>query len=333
MLKIETNELDKITEFLGLLNTDLNSLDYIEKDDFFYNVKTNEAINHFLTYLLINYQNFTDLHFTFDPRQKIINVRVRQLGQMYKTSITLSASDNYEIAKINNHSFSTYMFKEILEVIQLNSSMENGKDYDFKHDLNIPMFGEYRLRSAVCGHDGITRLLKLHEENNMDTINCNIMKIDRNPIYTIEVEVKEGFLIHDGKLQLKESVLIHNSKVQFTPEIQSKIDLYEEKLDKMFKTFKGNVNIYKYKKMKIVLEYEGNNVINVTIPNTYSIGRVEMDKVILNYVLKNYSDFYDPIFTSFIEDVTQIKFDSIIGEFKTPEAFKDYLTTIGMLKI
>lgn len=238
MLKIETNELDKITEFLGLLNTDLNSLDYIEKDDFFYNAKTNEAINHFLTYLLINYQNFTDLHFTFDPRQKIINVRVRQLGQMYKTSITLSASDNYKIAKINNHSFSTYMFKEILEVIQLNSSMENGKDYDFKHDLNIPMFGEYRLRSAVCGHDGITRLLKLHEENNMDTINCNIMKIDRNPIYTIEVEVKEGFLIHDGKLQLKESVLIYNSKVQFTPEIQSKIDLYEENLIRCSKHLK-----------------------------------------------------------------------------------------------
>jgi hypothetical protein len=212
------------------------------------------------------------------------------------------------------------MFKELLEIIQLNSSMENGKNYDFKHDLNIPMFGEYRLRSAVCGHDGMTRLLKLHEENNMDTINCNIMKIDINPIYTIEVELKEGFLIH-------------NSKVQFTPEIQSKIELYEEKLDKMFKTFKGKVNIYKYKKMKIVLEYEGNNVINVTIPNTYSIGRVEMDKVILKYVLKNYSDFHDPIFTSFIEDVTQIKFDSIIGEFKTPEAFKNYLMTIDMLKV
>lgn len=333
MLKIETNELDKITEFLGLLNTDLSSIDFIKKDDFFYNVKTKELVNHFLTYILINYEHVSDLHFTFDPRQKTISLRLRTHGSLHNTSIMLSASDNYETAKINNHSFSTEMFKEMLETVQLNSSMETGKNYDFKLDLNIPMFGQYRLRSAVCGHDGITRLLKISNENGVNPFNYNILEIERNPIYTIEVELKEGVLIHDGNLQLKENVFTHNSKVQFTPEIQGKIDLYEEKLDKMFKKFKGKVNIYKYRKMKIVLEYEGNNVINVTIPNTYSIGRVEMDKVILNYVLKNYSDFYDPIFTSFIEDVTQIKFDSIIGEFKTPEAFKNYLMTIDMLKV
>lgn len=44
MLKIETNELDKITEFLGLLNTDLNSLDYIEKDDFFTMLKQTKLL-------------------------------------------------------------------------------------------------------------------------------------------------------------------------------------------------------------------------------------------------------------------------------------------------
>lgn len=320
MLKIENNELHKITEFLGLLNTDLSSLDYIEKDDFFYNVKTKESINHFLTYLLMHYRNITDLHFNFDPWQQIINLRIRQHGEMQNTAITLSANDNYTIAKINKHSFSTEMFKEMLETIRLYSSMESGKSYDFHCDLNIPMFGQYRLRSAASGHDGIVRLLRLTDNSRLDSINHNIMQLKRNPVYTIETELKDG-------------ILIHNSQVKFTPEIQSKIDLYENKLNKMFDLYKDRLNIYKDKKMIIVLEYEGNNIINVTIPKNYHISKVEMDKTIFKYVMKHYSDFYDPIFTAFIEDVTQTKFDAIIGEFKTPDAFKDYLITIDMLKV
>lgn len=319
MLKIENNDLDKINEFLSLLNTDLSSIDYIEKDNFFYNAKTKETINHFLTYILVNYKDITDLHFNFDSYQKIIRLRVRKNGDMHDTSITISANDNYELAKSNNQSFSIDVFKDILEQIRGPSSMETGQTYDFYSELDIPMFGMYRLRSSSCGHDGITRLLK-HKENNKSDINYNVMEIKENLLYTIEAELIDG-------------VFIHNIGVTFTPEIQTKIDLYESKLDKMFNKFKGKLNIYKYNKIKIVLEYMGNNTINVIIPNTYSIGRVEMNKTILKYVLKHYSDFYDPIFTAFIEDVTQVKFDPIIGEFKTPEAFKDYLTTLDMIKV
>jgi hypothetical protein len=319
MLKIENNDLDKINEFLSLLNTDLSSIDYIEKDNFFYNAKTKETINHFLTYILVNYKDITDLHFNFDSYQKIIRLRVRKNGNMHDIPITIAANDNYAIAKINNQSFAIDVFKDILEQIRGPSSMETGQTYDFYSDLDIPMFGMYRLRSSSCGHDGITRILK-NKNNTSTDINYNILQIKENPIYTIEAE-----LINGG--------FIHNSGVTFTPEIQTKIDLYESKLDKMFNKFKGKLNIYKYNKIKIVLEYMGNNTINVIIPNTYSIGRVEMNKTILKYVLKHYSDFYDPIFTAFIEDVTQVKFDPIIGEFKTPEAFKDYLTTLDMIKV
>lgn len=319
MLKIENNDLDKINEFLSLLNTDLSSIDYIEKDNFFYNSKTKETINHFLTYILVNYKDITDLHFNFDSYQKIITLRVRKNGDMHDTTITISANDNYELAKSNNQSFSIDVFKDILEQIRGPSSMETGQTYNFYSELDIPMFGIYRLRSSSCGHDGITRLLK-SKDNSFADINYNVFEIKENPIYIIEAELLDG-------------VFIHNSGVTFTPEIQTKIDLYESKLDKMFTKFKGKLNIYKYKKIKIILEYKGNNTINVIIPNTYSIGRVEMNKTILKYVLKHYSDFYDPIFTAFIEDVTQVKFDSIIGEFKNPEAFKDYLTTLDMLKV
>jgi hypothetical protein len=319
MLKIENNDLDKINEFLSLLNTDLSSIDYIEKDNFFYNAKTKETINHFLTYILVNYKDITDLHFNFDSYQKIIRLRVRKNGNMHDIPITIAANDNYAIAKINNQSFAIDVFKDILEQIRGPSSMETGQTYDFYSDLDIPMFGMYRLRSSSCGHDGITRILK-NKNNTSTDINYNILQIKENPIYTIEAE-----LINGG--------FIHNSGVTFTPEIQTKIDLYESKLDKMFNKFKGKLNIYKYNKIKIVLEYMGNNTINVIIPNTYSIGRVEMNKTILKYVLKHYSDFYDPIFTAFIEDVTQVKFDPLIGEFKTPEAFKNYLTTLDMIKV
>lgn len=332
MLNLETKELGKTLEFLSILGCDLSSLEYIEKDNIFYNSKTFEPIDNLLTYILINYQHPSDLHFYFDSRNKTIGLRVRKNGNLNNTSLTIDSKDNYTTARFENSetSYSTKYFKDIFEKIIIRSSMESGESYDFVTDVSIPIFGNFRLRKVASGHDGLVRILKTDYGFSHDS---NIIHIKENPVY-----VGEAHFIND--------LLTCNSSITLPTEIKQKVELYNTNLSKMFNAvhhlfenhtlFASFNNGMKYrldKKMKFILEYMGDNIINVNIQKNYSISQTEMDTVILKYISDNYQDFYDPIFTSFVEDVTKLKIDPTIGEFQTPEAFQSYLISLTMLKI
>lgn len=317
MLKIEDNEMQKITEFLSLLQIEFAAIDYVKKGDIFYNAKTKAPIHDLLSYILLNYPSLSDIHFSFYSSQSI-DINVRQHGTLLNSSIKMDESDNYTTAKINNLSFSTDIFKKHLDILR-GINADNTIN-DFVDEVSIPPFGEYRIRSSIMGKDAIFRFIKNTKNK---TINCNILEVNSNPVYNIKAEFKSG-------------ILINSPYFHFTDEIKTKLNLYERNFIKMFNEFnefKGLVNIYKGNKVKIKLEYVGNNEIKIEATGNYSISREHMNSTILNYVLKNYHDFYDPIFTNFIEDVTQHKIDTIMGEFKSPEALKDYLTVIKMLKI
>lgn len=324
MLNLETKELGKTLEFLSILGCDLSSLEYIEKDNIFYNSKTFQPIDNLLTYILINYQHPSDLHFHFDSRNKTIGLRVRRYGQLINTSLTTTSKDNYTNAQFGNSSinYSTEYFKDIFEKIIIRSSMESGETYDFVSDVTVPVFGNYRLRKAACGHDGLARILSQDQNYGISHDN-NIMQIKENPIYISEAEFNKN-------------LLICSSFITLIPEIKQKVELYNNNILKMFNAIPELIesfnNGYIDKKMKLVLEYIGDNVINVSISKNYSTGH-EMDKVISKYLYENYQDFYDPVFTNFVENATKVKIDTTIGEFKTPEAFQNYLLSLVMFKI
>ena len=50
-------------------------------------------------------------------------------------------------------------------------------------------------------------------------------------------------------------------------------------------------------------------------------------------IIENYKVFYNPIFSHFIESCLGVEKDRIIGDFKSPEALKDYIIAIKMLRI
>lgn len=323
-MKLNTKELDKTIKFLSLLGCELSSLEYIEKDGIFYDSKTFEPINNLLTYILINYQHTSDLHFNFDSRNKTIGLRLRRYGQLIKTSLISTSKDNYANAQFGNSSinYSTEYFQDIFSKITNKSSMESGETYDFVSDVTIPVFGNYRLRKAACGHDGLARILS-QDQNHSISHDNNIMQIKENPIYIVEAEFNNN-------------LLICSSSITVTPEMQQQVELYNNNILKMFNTIPHLIesfnNGYLDKKMKLILEYIDDNVINVSISKNYSTGP-ETDKVISKYLYENYQDFYAPVFTTFVENVTKVKIDPTMGEFKTPEAFQNYLLSLTMLKI
>lgn len=324
MFILEEKESEKTIEFLNILGCDLKFFDYIEKDNVFYDPKTFEPVQDLLTYLLVKYEHFTELHFHFNEQNKNFDLRIRNCGQLNSVSSIINSKDDYSTIQFgtNSYPYSTEYFKDLLRTLSVPNSTKYGQA-DFVHDVNIPVFGNYRLRMATLGCEGIVRLLKKDENNS----NNNVLKINPNPVYIFEAEIKND-------------TVNCSSNITLTSEIIEKIKIYEQSISKMFELIPQKVkeinevfDFNKNDKMKVCLEYKVQNSINVSILKNYFITNDFIDKYVLKYIYENYQDFYNPIFTNFIEDITQVKIDPLIDEFKSAEQFKDYLLTLKMLKI
>jgi len=323
MLVLEKEKLEEIIDFLSVIGCKLQFLDYIQKDNTIYHAKTFEPVHDVLTYILIKYDDISELHFHFNQQNKNFDLRVRKSGNLISVPSIINIKDNYSTIQFgnNSHPYSTEYFKDILRTLSDPNSTKYGHA-DFINDVSIPAFGNYRLRMATLGYEGIIRLIKKDEDNNN-----NLLAIKPNPVYIFEAEIKD-------------SIVNCNSTITLTPEIKEKITTYENALSKMFdlipkkvEKFSKGINFYKSNKMKIGLEYIGENILNISIFKNYYIEKEDLQTYISEYLYDNYQDFYDPIFTNFVEDVTQIKIDPIIGKFKNAEDFKDYLLALKILKI
>lgn len=321
MFILEEKELEKAIEFLNILGCDLTFVDYIEKNNTIYHAKTFEPVHDLLIYLLFKYGDFTEIHFHFNEQNKNFDLRIRMCGQINSILSIINIKDDYSTIQFgtNSYPYSTEYFKDIIRTLSVPNSTKYGQA-DFVHDVNLPVFGHYRLRMATLGCEGIVRLLRKDENNS----NNNVLKINPNPVYIFEAEIKND-------------TVNCNSNITITSEIIQKIKLYDESLSKMFDSMQTHINkplnFWKVNKMKVYLEYKNSNEISVDISKNYLIDQPFMETSILQYLYKNYQDFYDPVFKNFIEDVTQIKIDPTMGEFKTPEDLKRYLILLDMIKI
>lgn len=322
MLVLKKEKLEEIIDFLSIIGCKLQFLDYIEKDNTIYHAKTFEPVHDLLTYLLVKYDHFTELHFHFNEQNKTFDLRIRNCGQLNSVSSIINSKDDYSTIQFgtNSYPYSTEYFKDILRTLSNPNSTQYGQA-DFVNDVNVPAFGNYRLRMATLGCEGIVRLLRKNENNS----NNNVLTINPNPVYIFEAEIKDD-------------TVTCNSNITLTSEIIEKIKIYEQSLTKMFELIPQNVkefngfDFHKDDKMKVCLEYRGQNSINVSILKNYFI-KNDFIEHIVKYLYENYQDFYNPVFKNFVEDITQVKIDPLIGEFKSAEQFKDYLLTLNMLKI
>jgi len=320
MLNIEEKEKNKIEKLLNQLSSNIDKIDYIKKDNIYYDNKTKEPINDVLTYIFGTFGPISDLHLVLHSPNGNIGIGGRHNGTMFDTKLIISPTDNYSKATYNNINYDTRSLKIIIDSLVADNNDIPVATRDYQEFINIPSFGAYKARHSHAGRDAITRLLPINKKEDENYINYDLLKIDENITYIIKVEVIDG-------------ELSHNNRIILNNEVKDKITIYYNSLDKMFQQYKNKINFYQSNRLKIILEYNGDTDIKVSIQDGYYITRDEMDTTVLNYVLDNLNDFYNPVFNSFIEDLTQSKLDPIMGDFQSVDDLKNYLLVLKMQKI
>lgn len=66
MLIIEPQEMNAANKLLTSIGVDMESIDFIHKDNTYYHAKTKEEFKDFLSYLISKYPNISDIHIAKD---------------------------------------------------------------------------------------------------------------------------------------------------------------------------------------------------------------------------------------------------------------------------
>lgn len=314
MLTIETHEMTIANSFLKLLGTDMSAIEFICKDKTYYNTKTKEEVKDILSYILWKHPNISDIHLSTGING--INIRVRSAGNFVNLNAICLPDNHYKTIEIDGIKFlNTYFNRHIKNILNKKFVYE-----DFLDNINIPLCGSYRLRSGTMGKDATIRLLKVNSFIDNITMKSNVLYLQANPYYVIDMPKLDSFV---------------SDVIKLNDNIKNQLQFYKINVDKVFNhlmSITNNIYVFKETDLKLKLEQKDNDEIQATVLKNYKLSITEKNLVI-DYLIDNYEVFYNPIFSYFIESCVGIEKDLIIGEFKSSEALKDYLTTMKMLKI
>lgn len=315
MLTIETHEMTIANSFLKLLGADMSAIEFICKDKTYYNTKTKEELKDILSYILLKHPIISDIHLSKGING--INIRVRSAGNLIALNPICVPENNYKTIEIDGIKFlNTYFNRHIKNILKTEFFHD-----DFTDNINIPLCGSYCLRSATMGQDATIRLLKVNNFINNVTMKSNVLYLQENPYYIIDIANLDSF-VDDDVIKLNDS-------------LKYQLQLYKTTIDKLFIhliSVTKNIYLYIESDLKLKLQYKDNEEIHPTILKNYNFSTNEKN-VVLDYLLENYEVFYNPIFSYFIESYVRLENDVTTGDFESAEALKDYLTVIKMLKI
>lgn len=315
MLTIETNEMTIANSFLKLLGTDMSAIEFICKNETYYNTKTKEELKDILSYILLKHPLISDIHLSKNIDG--INIRVRSAGSLINLNAICLAANNYKTIEIDGITFlNAYFNRHIKNILNTEHVQE-----DFLDIINVPLCGSYRIRSATIGQSATFRLLKVNSFLDNVTMKSNVLYLQKNPYYVIDISNLDSF-VDDDIIKLNDN-------------IKHQLQLYKTTIDKVFIhliSVTENIYLYTESDLKLKLQYQDNEEIHPTILKNYNLSMTEKN-IVLDYLIENYEVFYNPIFSYFIESCVGLENDGTTSEFKSAEALKDYLTVIKMLKI
>lgn len=315
MLTIEPHEMYIANRFLSTLGATMNTIDFVCKNKTYYNTKTKEELKDILNYILCKYPNISDIHLSKGVNGLII--RVRTVGNLIDLNAICLPANNYKTIEIDGITFlNTYFHRHIKNISNTKFIHE-----DFIDNINVPLCGSYRLRSGTMGKDATIRLLKANSFIDDITIKSNVLYLQDNPYYIIDIANLDRF-IGDKVIKLNDS-------------IKYQLQLYKTTIANVFNHLihlTENIYLYTESDLKLKLEHQDNEEIKANILKNYNLSTNEKN-IVLDYLIENYEVFSNPIFSYFIQDCVGLEKDGIIDEFKSAEALKDYLTTIKMLRI
>lgn len=315
MLTIEKHEMTVANSFLKLLGTDMSAIEFICKNKTYYNTKTKEDLKDVLSYIILKHPIISDIHLSKGING--INIRVRSAGRLINLDAICLPDNNYKTIEIDGITFlNTYFNRHIKNILKTEFFHD-----DFIDNINVPLCGYYCIRSATMGQDATIRLLKVNNFINNVTMKSNVLYLQENPYYIIDIDNLDNF-VDDDVIKLNNS-------------IKHKLQLYKTTIDKVFNhliSVTENIYLYTDSDLKLKLQYKDNEEIHPSILKNYNLSVTEKN-IILDYLIENYEVFYNPIFAYFIESCVGSENDGITGEFKSAEGLKDCLTVIKMLKI
>lgn len=313
MLIIEPQEMNAANKLLTSIGVDMESIDFIHKDNTYYHAKTKEEFKDFLSYLISKYPNISDIHIAKDGIGIKLYAKINGKSQNLN-AISISAN-NYTTIEIDGITFvNTYFNRHIKNIVNPHYVQE-----DFIDEISIPLCGSYQLRSATAGQDASIRLLKINNLVDKSLIRNNVLYLLETPYCIMDDDRLESCL--DVK------------SVELNETIKQQLVLYKKTVSQIFNHLTGLSNIrFEETDLRVKLEQKNNEEITAIVLKKYRISTYQKDMAI-DYLINNYEVFYHPIFAHFIDSCTGVEKDSIIGEFKSPEALKDYLIAIKMLEI
>lgn len=317
MIKINDTQIDRINKFLNVLSTDFSSIDYVIKNNELYTTTELTSDHDFLSYMLKNYNNTSDILIKINDINEI-NFMYREMGAWHLTDISINKFDNYQTARINKLSFSTVFFKNHIQRLISKKIDEN----DTSDIVYIPDFGLYVIISAMMESSTAFRIIKIPTNLPFYSTNLNWLNLDGTLLYKIDLKIKDGLIIESSHFKLPKK-------------IEDDIYFYIEETNKLHDHCEIT-SYYRTNKLSIGLEYDKFGSITVNIYGNYEdYLRSEHGSrsILLAYLKENYKSFYKPIFKTLIETITGIKSDSLLEDFKDPECFKNYLTTLEMIKV
>ena len=315
MLTLDLHELNIANSFLSSLGTNMESIEFIHKNNLYYNSKTKEELKDILSYILLKHPLTSDIHI----RKGMNGIRLHAsiTGQSHNLNAKCTKDDNYKTIEIDGIIFlNSYFNRHIKNILTPEYIQE-----DFIDNVSVPLFGSYRLRSATAGEDASIRLLRINGFVDNSTMKSNVLYLDEKPYYIIDLSNLDNF-VSDGVITINDN-------------IKEQLRLYKITVDKVFNhLMRVTDNIYFLREtdLKLKLEQKDNEEIQATVIKKYNIAKSDKN-LALDYLIDNYKVFYNPIFSNFIENCVGVEKDETIGDFKSPEAFKDYLITMKMLKI
>ena len=315
MLTIEPHEMYIANRFLSKLGATMNTIDFVCKNNTYYNTKTKEELKDILSYILLKHPIISDIHLSKGING--ISIRVRSAGSLINLNAICLPDNNYKTIEIDGIKFlNTYFSRHIKNILNKQYVQE-----DFLDNVNVPLCGYYRIRSATMGQDATMRLLKVNSFLDNVTMKSNVLYLQDNPYYIIDIANLDSF-IGDEVIKLNDS-------------IKYQLQLYKTTIDNVFNHLihlTENIYLYTESDLKLKLEHQDNEEIKANILKNYNLSTNEKN-IVLDYLIENYEVFSNPIFSYFIQDCVGLEKDGIIDEFKSAEALKDYLTTIKMLRI
>jgi len=188
MLIIEPQEMNAANKLLTSIGVDMESIDFIHKDNTYYHAKTKEEFKDFLSYLISKYPNISDIHIAKDGIGIKLYAKIN--GKSQNLNAISTSANNYTTIEIDGITFvNTYFNRHIKNIVNPHYVQE-----DFIDEISIPLCGSYQLRSATAGQDASIRLLKINNLVDKSLIRNNVLYLLETPYCIMDADRLESCL-------------------------------------------------------------------------------------------------------------------------------------------